>query len=164
MRCPPLRSLHQTTTMKKNRVVLLVLLCALLLFFTLILQYISIEEPARRVAVNLGTLSMAAAYGALLAFVYHGTAADGQTKRGEDSNPGQMVFDKERYLAFAAEHGFTRRETEVGLLVANGFTNLQIAEELFIAETTVKKHITHIFEKSGLSGRKEFTAFFMTHV
>ena len=30
-----------------------------------------------------------------------------------------------------------------------------IAEELFIAETTVKKHVTHVYEKCGVSGRKE---------
>lgn len=28
----------------------------------------------------------------------------------------------------------------------------QIAEELFIAETTVKKHVTHVYEKCCVSG------------
>lgn len=144
--------------MKKYKIVLLAVLYALLLFFTLFMQSVSIREPERRAAVNLATLGMAAAGCVLLAFARRSRA------EGEDSGQEKMMFDKERYLTFAAEHGFTRRETEVGLLVANGFTNLRIAEELFIAETTVKKHVTHIFEKSGLGGRKEFSAFFMTRV
>ena len=30
-----------------------------------------------------------------------------------------------------------------------------IGEELYIAETTVKKHATHIYEKLQVSGKKE---------
>lgn len=150
--------------MKKYKIVLLAVLYALLLFFTLFMQSVSIREPERRAAVNLATLGMAAAGCVLLAFARRSRAEGEAADCGEDSGQEKMMFDKERYLTFAAEHGFTRRETEVGLLVANGFTNLRIAEELFIAETTVKKHVTHIFEKSGLGGRKEFSAFFMTRV
>lgn len=39
--------------------------------------------------------------------------------------------------------------------MVRGYTNRQIAEELVIAETTVKKHTSHICEKLELSGRKE---------
>lgn len=67
-----------------------------------------------------------------------------------------VLFDKGKYLAFANSHQLTRREAEIGLLVMNGYSNLQIAETLFIAETTVKKHLSHIYEKAGISGRKEF--------
>ncbi len=31
----------------------------------------------------------------------------------------------------------------------------RMGKELFIAETTVKKHVSHIFEKCEVSGRKE---------
>ena len=153
-----------TATMKKIRIVLLAVIYALLLFFTLSMEWVSIREPARRAVVNLGTLSMAAVGCVLLVFVYRGGEKEEQAERAGDEKPENRVFDKARYLGFAAEHGFTRRETEVGLMVANGFTNLRIAEELFISETTVKKHITHIYEKSGISGRRDFAAFFMTSV
>lgn len=150
--------------MKKNRIVLLAVIYAVLLLFTLYMEWVSIREPARRAAANLGTLGMAVVGCAILDFVYRGGGSAEQTEQAGDEKPEEMIFDKERYLAFAAEHGFTRRETEVGLMVANGFTNLRIAEELFISETTVKKHITHIYEKGGISGRKAFAAFFMTSV
>ena len=67
-----------------------------------------------------------------------------------------VLFDKGKYLDFANSHQLTRREAEIGLLVMNGYSNMQIAETLFIAETTVKKHLSHIYEKAGISGRKEF--------
>lgn len=52
--------------------------------------------------------------------------------------------------------GLSERETEVGWLLYRGYTNRQIGEELFIAETTVKKHVSHIYEKLQVSGRKEY--------
>ena len=54
----------------------------------------------------------------------------------------------------------SEREKEVAWLICRGFTNRQIAEELFIAETTVKKHVTHVYEKCGVSGRKELKEHF----
>lgn len=50
----------------------------------------------------------------------------------------------------------TGREKEVAWLLYLGYTNRQIADELYIAETTVKKHVTHIFEKSGNTCRDDF--------
>lgn len=53
------------------------------------------------------------------------------------------------------EFGLTRRETEVALLILRGFSNAEIAAELFITETTVKKHVTNIFGKIGIQARGE---------
>ncbi len=47
------------------------------------------------------------------------------------------------------------RETEVYELLAHGRTNPQIAQALFIAESTVKVHVRHIFEKLGVRSRVE---------
>ncbi|WP_420733948.1 response regulator [Brevibacterium luteolum] len=45
------------------------------------------------------------------------------------------------------------REREVLVLVARGTPNRLIAKELFVSEGTVKSHLTHIFEKLGVSDR-----------
>jgi DNA-binding NarL/FixJ family response regulator len=47
----------------------------------------------------------------------------------------------------------TTREQEVFRLIANGLSNAEIAQELYITDTTVKTHITHILQKLNLRDR-----------
>ena len=47
----------------------------------------------------------------------------------------------------------TAREQDVFRLIANGLSNTEIAQELFISDTTVKTHITHIFQKLDIRDR-----------
>jgi DNA-binding NarL/FixJ family response regulator len=47
----------------------------------------------------------------------------------------------------------TTREQEVFRLVADGLSNTEIAQELYISDTTVKTHITHILQKLNLRDR-----------
>ncbi len=49
----------------------------------------------------------------------------------------------------------TRREKEVAALVAQGFTNAQIAKELFISERTVDHHVEKILKKLNLRSREQ---------
>ncbi|HEY7522361.1 MAG TPA: AAA family ATPase [Candidatus Limnocylindrales bacterium] len=54
-----------------------------------------------------------------------------------------------------AVYGLTTREIEVLRLVAAGRTNRQIADELFISESTAGVHVSHILGKLGVAGRVE---------
>ena len=47
----------------------------------------------------------------------------------------------------------TERELDVFRLVARGLSNAEIARELYISDTTVKTHITHILMKLNLRDR-----------
>jgi DNA-binding NarL/FixJ family response regulator len=47
----------------------------------------------------------------------------------------------------------TEREREVLALIAEGRSNAEIGETLFISETTVKTHVTHVLQKLGLRDR-----------
>ena len=49
----------------------------------------------------------------------------------------------------------SRREKEVARLAVKGYTNAQIAEELFISVETVKRHMSTIFEKLGIESRRQ---------
>lgn len=52
----------------------------------------------------------------------------------------------------------TTREREILGLVARGRANKEIASELGIAEDTVKRHVSNIFQKFAVSDRAEATA------
>ncbi|MGB8955697.1 MAG: response regulator transcription factor [Tumebacillaceae bacterium] len=47
------------------------------------------------------------------------------------------------------------REQEVLAAVVNGLANKEIAEQLFITETTVKLHVTNIYRKLGVKSRSQ---------
>ena len=50
--------------------------------------------------------------------------------------------------------GLTDREAEVARLAAAGMTNTQISQELYISMATVKKHMTHVLEKTQCEDRE----------
>jgi len=52
----------------------------------------------------------------------------------------------------------SHREQQVLALVSNGLTNAEIAEQLFLAESTIKSHVASIFTKFGVRSRKEIAA------
>jgi DNA-binding NarL/FixJ family response regulator len=47
----------------------------------------------------------------------------------------------------------TEREREILRLIATGLSNAEIGHELYISETTVKTHVTHVLQKLGLRDR-----------
>ena len=53
------------------------------------------------------------------------------------------------------ELGITRREMEILELVAQGMSNREIAERLFVSENTVKTHCSRAFDKLGAKRRTQ---------
>lgn len=51
----------------------------------------------------------------------------------------------------------TRREIEIAISILSKQSYKSMAEELFIAESTVTKHASNIFKKTGVKNRTEFT-------
>jgi len=63
----------------------------------------------------------------------------------------------------AQPFGLTPRELEVLRLVASGRTNRAIADQLFLSEKTVDRHVSNLFTKLDVSTRAAATAFAYQH-
>lgn len=83
----------------------------------------------------------------------------------EQIRNGRNVIDHKVMMRLAALMGakepqaevlasdMTEREKEICTLLAEGFTNRQIAEQLYISEGTVKNYISSIYDKTGIHDR-----------
>jgi DNA-binding NarL/FixJ family response regulator len=59
----------------------------------------------------------------------------------------------------AALDSLTPRETDVLRMVGRGYSNAEIAAELYLGETTVKTHLGRVLDKLGLRDRSRAIAF-----
>jgi DNA-binding NarL/FixJ family response regulator len=57
----------------------------------------------------------------------------------------------------------TRRELEVLRLAADGLSNAQIAQQLWLAEPTVKFHLSNVYKKLGVPNRTGATRYAQQH-
>lgn len=87
---------------------------------------------------------------------------------------GQRVFGDEIITRIPAmlsgspkddfkESGLSEKETEILTQVANGLSNKEIAETLFLSEGTVRNYISVILEKLGLRDRTQLAIFYYKH-
>lgn len=53
----------------------------------------------------------------------------------------------------------TPRERDVLCLIGDGSTNREIAEKLFVSESTVKTHVMHLFERLNLKNRAQLAIY-----
>lgn len=68
--------------------------------------------------------------------------------RGEDKSEDERLLDR-----------LTGQERKILALIADGKTNRQIAEEIFLAEKTVKNYVSSLLSKLGMARRSEAAAF-----
>ena len=61
----------------------------------------------------------------------------------------EMTSQSQKYATVP----LTQREKDVLLLVKKGYTNKEIAQELYVTEFTVKSHVSSIFKKLKVTNR-----------
>ena len=86
-----------------------------------------------------------------------GSGAGGATVGGGPSSLVRGVVGEAPVIA-TNTFGLSRREREVLLLIAEGRTNREIGERLFISQKTVGVHVGNILSKLRVSGRVEAAA------
>jgi len=60
-------------------------------------------------------------------------------------------------------YGLTPRELEVVTCIVEGCSNKDIAKQFTISEETVKRHLSNVFDKTGVSTRLELALFAIRH-
>lgn len=143
-----------------------------ILIFNVLSTQITLEQLPKEIALSCRPLL----YGICLWMVLSGEMPKKHNPPRTDKNqaaaqrenpptPGSLpaqtptrITASEGYETYR-ELGLTNREAELALLICKGFSNAEIAAELCISETTVKKHISNIFEKLQISRREEILRF-----
>jgi ATP/maltotriose-dependent transcriptional regulator MalT len=105
-------------------------------------------------------------YGALIAAtfavlgIWLGVRLNGSRQK-EAPAPEVAEPAKVELVRFAADDrkreglGITKRELEVLELIAEGLSNREIADKLFVSENTVKTHSSRVFDKLGAKRRTQ---------
>lgn len=77
------------------------------------------------------------------------------------------VFDKFKIMSAMTEksnaEGLTERELEILTLIANGASNREIGDQLFLSEKTIKNSITSIFQKLQTNDRTQAAVYAIQH-
>lgn len=74
-----------------------------------------------------------------------------------------VEFAKSASADTAKQYSLTNRELQIIREIENGCTNREIAHHLEISEETVKRHLSNIYDKLGVSNRLELALFSMHH-
>ncbi len=86
---------------------------------------------------------------------------EGRLSFPEPTNGSDPFFFKTENDGFGkllCEYTLTARQKEIATFVCRGFSNREIAGQLFICEQTVKDHLHDVFGKMKISRRSELTA------
>ncbi len=65
------------------------------------------------------------------------------------------MVSNDREIKLRRAFGFSERETEIALMIYEGFTNKQVATALKLTDGTARNYISAIYEKLGCSGRAQ---------
>jgi DNA-binding NarL/FixJ family response regulator len=65
----------------------------------------------------------------------------------------QLGVEPVRKPATPSPGGLTKREVDILTRLAGGATNKQVAEQVFLSEKTVRRHLANIYSKLGVSSR-----------
>jgi NarL family two-component system response regulator LiaR len=114
---------------------------------TSVLEDVSVSEAVRAGAIGyLLKNTEAEALGRAIK-----AAADGQVQLAPEAAARLM----REVRSPESPEALTEREAEVLRLVARGWANKQIAQELFVGEKTVKAHVSNILTKLGVHSRTQ---------
>ncbi len=141
----------------------------------------AMSESADTVSAGFNDSSVAGGDAPMQGGTAVGTGSDATVREGDTAVPGGdaavptielgdkadavtsvIRVDTETAHRILVRQGLTERECHVALKLIGDVPNRDIAESLYISETTVKKHIQNLFRKCGATDRRVFRQLFLT--
>ena len=122
---------------------------------TFVMLFISLSEIKDReqVAYHFALSSRPILYGFIIWVIFNDFVP---SRVRNEKTSGRTELTMENCYIVLQEMGLTKRETEVAVCVAcKGYSNAEIAAELSVSETTLKKHLSNIFQKLEIGKREE---------
>ena len=148
-----------------RRIVVLESAIAVVLYMVNLLY--NLAEPLHQVGPFLAMAFLSIAYSSLFSLVtipirvrLENMVISFMEETGEEQEQGdrsEVGQDAQRVYFQLRAMGLTDREAEVARLVCCGLANKEIGQMLYISDTTVKKHMTHILEKTKCDSREALT-------
>ncbi len=68
----------------------------------------------------------------------------------------ENIVPSEKISRISGKYGLTKREEEIAIYLYKGFTYAAIADELYISQHTVKRHVHNIYAKMNVDSKKGF--------
>jgi len=86
-------------------------------------------------------------------YVAEGKSLFDPTSSSRVLNELKLLLNKKRQLTEEKDSSLSKREVEILKLIAEGYTNKEIAQKLYLSEHTVRNHISNIFLKLNCNTR-----------
>lgn len=133
--------------------------------FLLIFMRLSSEKGYNNLLYDIALSCRPLLYGIILNILFRADNTDvskGEIQEKEvciDKNQlygiqEDIITDKEEADLFK-NLNLTARECEIAELICENLSNKEIADKLYISETTVKKHSTNIYKKTNVTNREQ---------
>lgn len=99
--------------------------------------------------------------------IAHRALGDNETANA-DAATAQSIYDQlgvepAGICGPASPGGLTKRELQILTAIARGATNRQVAQQIYISEKTVARHLANIYGKLGVSSRTAAVAWAHEH-
>lgn len=133
--------------------------------FLLIFMRLSSEKGYNNLLYDIALSCRPLLYGIILNILFRADNTDvskGEIQEKEvciDKNQlygiqEDIITDKKEADLFKSLN-LTARECEIAELICENLSNKEIADKLYISETTVKKHSTNIYKKTNVTNREQ---------
>lgn len=132
-----------------DRLEIIAVYCAVIPWVSMsVFAYFHVSQYIEAIVTNLGFLLVTVIF--FVRSVRRARIIDLKLETGDRAVPYEEIFEKN-----LLKYPYTPRETEIIRLLRQGLTKEHVGEKLFIATSTVSRHVQNIHYKTDVSNRLE---------